>query len=200
MRRDAERFGLVQLPARRAAPPMETRRDGAPDNNPAATADAAGTGIAATAGTTDSTAAGADNATAAADTNAGTAANAAAANAGTAANAAAANAGANADDAEDTRDYDDNRAAPPAFDDDGPAWPDDADESAFLAEAAGAGGTTLGAPRDTGDADETDDANLPPLETLKARIPRETHELLEELFRARFVAVKKIPRQALKTG
>ncbi|OAM87950.1 hypothetical protein AW736_20005 [Termitidicoccus mucosus] len=69
-----------------------------------------------------------------------------------------------------------------------------------MAENAGAGGTAPGTPRNTDDADETDNAKLPPLETLKARIPQETRELLEELFRARFVAVKKIPRQALKTG
>ena len=42
-------------------------------------------------------------------------------------------------------------------------------------------------------------ASLPPLEDLVKRIPAPTLELLEELFRAQFVTVKRVPRSALKS-
>jgi hypothetical protein len=125
MRHDAERFGLVLLPERRAAPAPTPRATG-PDNN--------------------------------------------------------------ASDTGDAPDYDD-----------GPGWPDDAAESAFLSENTAAAAPVV--PLNADDADEADDDKpLPPLETLVARIPQETREMLEELFRARFVAVKKIQRKALKNG
>ncbi len=40
--------------------------------------------------------------------------------------------------------------------------------------------------------------DLPPMEDLVKRIPAPTRELLEELFRARFVTVKRLPKSALK--
>ena len=39
---------------------------------------------------------------------------------------------------------------------------------------------------------------LPPMEDLVKRIPMPTRDLLEELFRAKFVTVKRLPRSALK--
>lgn len=47
-----------------------------------------------------------------------------------------------------------------------------------------------------GDEDEAGDkaAKLPELDELVARIPAEAREVLDELFRARFVSVKKLPR------
>ena len=39
---------------------------------------------------------------------------------------------------------------------------------------------------------------LPPMEDLVNRIPAPARELMEELFRARFVTVKRIPKSALK--
>lgn len=39
---------------------------------------------------------------------------------------------------------------------------------------------------------------LPPLNDLVQRIPAEVREALEDLFRAKFVAVKRVPKQALK--
>ena len=39
---------------------------------------------------------------------------------------------------------------------------------------------------------------LPPLDELVARIPAPTRELLDELFRARFLTVRRIPVSALK--
>jgi hypothetical protein len=46
---------------------------------------------------------------------------------------------------------------------------------------------------------ETEGASLPPMEDLVKRIPLPTRDLLEELFRARFVTVKRIPKAALKS-
>lgn len=40
---------------------------------------------------------------------------------------------------------------------------------------------------------------LPPMEDLVKRIPMPTRDLLEELFRAKFVTVKRIPSSALKS-
>jgi hypothetical protein len=40
--------------------------------------------------------------------------------------------------------------------------------------------------------------DLPPLEDLVKRIPMPTRDLMEELFRARFVTVKRVPKSALK--
>lgn len=39
---------------------------------------------------------------------------------------------------------------------------------------------------------------LPPMEDMVKRIPVATRDLLEELFRARFVTVKRLPKAALK--
>ncbi len=40
--------------------------------------------------------------------------------------------------------------------------------------------------------------DLPPMEDLVKRIPAPARELMEELFRARFVTVKRVPESALK--
>lgn len=45
---------------------------------------------------------------------------------------------------------------------------------------------------------ESTEASLPPLEDLVKRIPAPARDLLEELFRARFVTVKRVPSSALK--
>jgi hypothetical protein len=50
-------------------------------------------------------------------------------------------------------------------------------------------------------ADATDEPApkaLPPLDELVKRIPAEVRDTLEELFRARFVTVKRLPKKALK--
>lgn len=47
-------------------------------------------------------------------------------------------------------------------------------------------------------ADEADAKALPPLDELVKRIPPEVRETLEDLFRARFVTVKRVPKKALK--
>ncbi|WP_164976085.1 hypothetical protein [Oleiharenicola lentus] len=43
-----------------------------------------------------------------------------------------------------------------------------------------------------------DKGSLPPLEDLVKRIPMPTRDLMEELFRAKFVTVKRVPQSALK--
>jgi hypothetical protein len=40
--------------------------------------------------------------------------------------------------------------------------------------------------------------DLPPMDDLVKRIPMPTRDLMEELFRAKFVTVKRIPKSALK--
>lgn len=47
-------------------------------------------------------------------------------------------------------------------------------------------------------ADETEAAPLPALDSLVQRIPPHVRETLDDLFRARFVAVKRVPERALK--
>ncbi len=82
--------------------------------------------------------------------------------------------------------------APPAV------WPDESAEAAFIAEekAKGEPGPARGRPADP--PEEADLAPLPPLAELVDRIPADVRETLEDLFRARFVTVKRIPRRALK--
>ena len=41
--------------------------------------------------------------------------------------------------------------------------------------------------------------DLPPMEDLVKRIPMPTRDLLEELFRAKFITVKRMPKSALKS-
>ena len=96
---------------------------------------------------------------------------------------------------------------------DGPEWPDAATEAAFLgvggqahiaADAQSLTGNSPARARDEEDEDVDDKTaggagkTLPALDALVARIPGETREVLEELFRARFVKVSKIPRKRIE--
>ena len=74
--------------------------------------------------------------------------------------------------------------------------PTSEEEGAFLTAEAAAEPVPL-AVSPTSDA-EDDTGDLPPLEDLITRIPGAARELIEELFRARFVTVKRIPKAALK--
>lgn len=79
-----------------------------------------------------------------------------------------------------------------------PAWLDEQAESAFRAEARDRGESVF-APRPAEDAAEEPETDaLPKLDELVARIPAEVRETLEDLFRARFVAVKRVPKKTLK--
>lgn len=81
----------------------------------------------------------------------------------------------------------------------GANWPDESVESAFLAEARDRGEAIAPARAKEDSADETDAKVLPPLNELVNRIPAEVREALEDLFRARFVTVKRVPKRALKS-
>jgi hypothetical protein len=94
-------------------------------------------------------------------------------------------------------------AAPSApFDDDGPAWPDEASESAMRAEVAERGETLSSrAAREAAEiaAEEAaEKKNLPRLDDLIQKIPPDVRDTLEELFRAKFVKVARVPKKALK--
>lgn len=80
-------------------------------------------------------------------------------------------------------------------DDEPPNWPDEAAESAFLAETKSPGEPAAPAP-------PTENARqpLPSLDECVQRVPADAREALEELFRARFVHVRRVPASALKRG
>ena len=72
----------------------------------------------------------------------------------------------------------------------------DSAEAAFLAETR-AGGDKV-APAPAAPAEESDTKTLPPLDELVKRIPPEVRTSLEDLFRAKFIAVRRMPKSALK--
>jgi hypothetical protein len=89
----------------------------------------------------------------------------------------------------------------PSADDAGPNahWPDVAAEAEFLAGARERGEPVVAAKPKPDDNDETSSPSLPALDDLVQRIPAEVRDVLEDLFRARFVTVKRVPKKALKS-
>lgn len=85
-------------------------------------------------------------------------------------------------------------------DDGAPIGPSEGEEASFLAEQRIASGVASAPLRDAeAEKDEPEPAgSLPPLEDLVNRIPAPTRALLDELFRAKFVTVKRVPKSALK--
>lgn len=78
-------------------------------------------------------------------------------------------------------------------------WPDDAAESAFLAEARERGEPVKATPAAVEMAEEAVDPKaMPKLDDLVNRIPADVREALEDLFRARFVRVQRVPKRVLK--
>jgi len=75
-------------------------------------------------------------------------------------------------------------------------WPDEAAESAFLAESKGSSVSVV--PQIVQVEDKAPAAPLPKLDELVSRIPAETRELLDELFRAKFTTVRQIKQSDLK--
>jgi len=89
----------------------------------------------------------------------------------------------------------------PALPDDNAPWPvDETAEAAFRADAHLRGESVMPVSNvATAAGEETEPkGTLPPLEELVKRIPPEVREALEDLFRAKFVKVKRVPKQALK--
>lgn len=77
-----------------------------------------------------------------------------------------------------------------------PAGPSSEEEAALLAQEREMGIVTPAL--EHMEAQEEPKADLPPMEDLVNRIPAPARELMEELFRARFVTVKRMPKSALK--
>ncbi len=87
-------------------------------------------------------------------------------------------------------------------DEDNPFWPDETVEVAFLSDAKDRGETpTPGSAAVQAEMTEenSDRAALPPLDDLVKRIPSDVRDTLDELFRAKFVTVKRLPKKAFKT-
>jgi len=79
------------------------------------------------------------------------------------------------------------------------AWPDEAAESAFLSASRGdAQSTAASEPSIPPIENEEALKSLPKLDELVAKIPAETRELLDELFRAKFTTVRRVKKTDLK--
>jgi hypothetical protein len=87
----------------------------------------------------------------------------------------------------------------PPPDDSVPVAPSAEEEAAMLSQDRGSEEFYGQPPKAENLEPETEAASLPPMEDLVKRIPLPTRDLLEELFRARFVTVKRIPKAALKS-
>ncbi len=83
-----------------------------------------------------------------------------------------------------------------AEDEAAPAWPSESEEAAFLAEtgAPDKEAVPTAAPR----AEINAQPDLPPLDDLVGRIPAEVRATLDELFRARFIGVKRASEKDLE--
>lgn len=82
-------------------------------------------------------------------------------------------------------------------DPEGVSWPDEAAEAAFLGEARERGEVVAPKPAPV-DVEETESRALPNLDDLVNRIPANVRDTLEDLFRAKFVRVQRVPKRALK--
>ena len=76
---------------------------------------------------------------------------------------------------------------------------DDVAESSFRAEARARGEPVAATLAAKVEVDEADKKPLPPLDSLVQQIPAEVRETLDELFRAKFITVKRVPSTALKS-
>ncbi len=80
-------------------------------------------------------------------------------------------------------------------------WPDETAEAAFLAGSRGGVAPVSTAPEPaTAEKDNKEEVTkkLPGLDELVKRIPEETRELLDELFRAKFTTVRRVKTTDLK--
>ena len=81
-------------------------------------------------------------------------------------------------------------------------WPDENAEAAFIAEARQRGEPVVAAvlTDDAADEREDDKKSLPALADLMQRLSPEVRETLDDLFRAKFTTVRRIPKKVLKTA
>lgn len=81
-----------------------------------------------------------------------------------------------------------------------PVWPDDSAEEAYLSERRPADdrGTAAGPPPAPAGPVDGPRETLPPLDAMVQRVPEGVRASLDELFRARFTGVRRVPREALK--
>ena len=84
-----------------------------------------------------------------------------------------------------------------AVDSGAPIGPGEAEESAFLVEQQQASPPKPVAISPAQGDERT--VPLPPMDELIQRIPASTRELIDQLFRAKFVTVKRMPASAFKT-
>ena len=90
------------------------------------------------------------------------------------------------------------------FDEDGPVWPSEAAETAFLGEEKDTGrtvpraGAEVKTLRQAANEAEAALGPLPSLDALIARIPSEAREAVEDLFRVKFTGVKRVSPDVLK--
>jgi len=77
-------------------------------------------------------------------------------------------------------------------------WPDESAEVAFLSEARERG-EPVAAAAPVEAVEEIDSKALPQLDELVKRLPTEVRDTLEDLFRAKFITVRRVPKKALKT-
>lgn len=85
------------------------------------------------------------------------------------------------------------------MDEGAPVGPSEGEESAFIAEQREQGYTAPAPTQTLAVAEEPSDKKpLPPLDDLVNRIPPATRQLMDELFRAKFITVKRVPASALK--
>jgi hypothetical protein len=91
-----------------------------------------------------------------------------------------------------------NPGAP--IDDGAPVGPADGEEVAFLAEQREQGVSAPATANRSAAVEAESDAKapLPPLDELVQRVPPGVRQLMDELFRANFVTVKRVPKSALK--
>ena len=76
--------------------------------------------------------------------------------------------------------------------------PSTEEEAAFLAVDVDCGPADIPLPKANRVESDSIEEPLPPMEDLVNRIPAPARELIENLFRARFLTVKRVPKAALK--
>ena len=79
--------------------------------------------------------------------------------------------------------------------DSAPVGPSDAEESAFFTEETS---SPVAAPVTTVSIEDEPKGELPALAGLVERIPSEALKIMDELFRAKFIAVRRVPARDLK--